>query len=722
MKTLTIIFFFIPLITLAQVPVSGTLTGPKGQPVIGANVVISGTYDGASTDTTGYFQFTTYETDSATLEIHSVGYHSVYLGIDLSATPAPVVLSLKEQIGQLNAITVEGSRFGIAPSQPAVKLKPLEVVTTAGALGDIMGAMQTMAGTQTVGESGRLFVRGGESYENQIYIDGLLVHTPYQSSINGLPARGRFDPFLFRGTSFGTGGFGAEYGQALSSSLWLDTKNLEVQTQTDISVMSVGTDVTHRHAGEKQSLAVKGEYINLAPYMALVPQNRKWYTAPWQTGGTLNYRLQPSENTTLKVYSTYNRSGLSLSERSLANPATVHRLSLDNENVYVNSSFRIMASKNTGMKGGISYTHDTEWLQRDADRLTKSNQGLHGKLVTDTQLNKKLSLKLGTEVFWVNYAEKGNSPHGRYHQQTSQFTTVGWTEAEWLLNDQFMLAAGGRLAYRKESQSTSFTPRLAAHYFAGKYHKWTASWGIYQQSLPVPFQLGRQLSDTLPALLPEASVQYGVGYEYVREGRLIRLQGYHKTYRNLLTYSSVENRSSYQNNGTGYARGVDLYYRDKVTIPNAEYWVSYSLLDTKRTYRDFPVAARPGFASTHNLSVVYKHFVSSIRSQLGFSYNYASERPFHNPNREGFMQSRTPAFHSLNLNIAYLIRQHIILYASATNVLGTKNIFGYEFTDQPDAQGVFASRPVTQPAPRFLFVGLFISLSRDQQSNQLDRL
>ena len=36
----------------------------------------------------------------------------------------------------------------------------MDIVTTAGSAGNIIAALETLPGTQTVGESGRLFVRG----------------------------------------------------------------------------------------------------------------------------------------------------------------------------------------------------------------------------------------------------------------------------------------------------------------------------------------------------------------------------------------------------------------------------------------------------------------------------------------------------------------------------------------------------------------------------------
>jgi hypothetical protein len=55
-------------------------------------------------------------------------------------------------------------------------------------------------------------------------------------------------------------------------------------------------------------------------------------------------------------------------------------------------------------------------------------------------------------------------------------------------------------------------------------------------------------------------------------------------------------------------------------------------------------------------------------------------------------------------------------------VLGFDNVFGYEFSNTPDGNGVYASRAIRQPAPRFLFLGIFITLSKEKSINQLPTL
>ncbi|MEC8832881.1 MAG: TonB-dependent receptor, partial [Bacteroidota bacterium] len=180
--------------------------------------------------------------------------------------------------------------------------------------------------------------------------------------------------------------------------------------------------------------------------------------------------------------------------------------------------------------------------------------------------------------------------------------------------------------------------------------------------------------------------------------------------------------STYDNMGNGYAKGVDVFWRDSKSIANLDYWVSYSFLDTQRDYQNFPQKATPNFAPKHNASLVTKYWVDKLRSQVGLSYSYGSGRPYHNPNSQGFMQEKTKSYNNLSFNWAYLIDQQKILYFSVSNLLSINNISNYQYANTPDMNGVFNRRAVTPPADSFFFVGFFWTISTDKKSNQLDNL
>lgn len=146
------------------------------------------------------------------------------------------------------------------------------MITTAGAVGDVFGALQTLPGTTSNGESGMLFVKGGDSGESQTFIDGALVHTPYGAAAPNTSTRGRFNPFMFKGTIFSTGGYSAEYGQALSSVLLLSTNDMPDQDQLDLSLLTIGPEIATTKLWEDGAITATLSYMNLKPYMEVVPQ------------------------------------------------------------------------------------------------------------------------------------------------------------------------------------------------------------------------------------------------------------------------------------------------------------------------------------------------------------------------------------------------------------------------------------------------------------------
>lgn len=215
---------------IAQTTVSGKVTDEKNIPITGANVYLNGTYDGASTDNDGNFSFSTLETGTQTLIISFISFEEFTLSIDASKMKN-MTIKLREDVNSLDAVVISTGTFEAGDSAKVTALKPLDILTTASALSDFVGALQTLPGTATVAEDGRLFVRGGEADETQVFIDGIRVFTPFTPSANNIPVRGRYSPMLFKGVSFSTGGYSAEYGQALSSVLTLNTIDQPIQEE-----------------------------------------------------------------------------------------------------------------------------------------------------------------------------------------------------------------------------------------------------------------------------------------------------------------------------------------------------------------------------------------------------------------------------------------------------------------------------------------------------------
>ena len=94
---------------------------------------------------------------------------------------------------------------------------------------------------------------------------------------------------------------------------------------------------------------------------------------------------------------------------------------------------------------------------------------------------------------------------------------------------------------------------------------------------------------------------------------------------------------------------------------------------------------------------------------MGATYSFTSGRPYENPNLDGFNESRTDGYHDLSFNVAYLPTPRVVLYASATNLLGSDQVFGFNYASQPGENGMYASEAIRLPAKRFIFIGCFIT-------------
>ena len=168
------------------------------------------------------------------------------------------------------------------------------------------------------------------------------------------------------------------------------------------------------------------------------------------------------------------------------------------------------------------------------------------------------------------------------------------------------------------------------------------------------------------------------------------------------------------NHGEGYARGIDLFWKDNRSIPQSTYWISYSFIDSKRMYRDYPEKATPYFVSPHNLSIVYKYWWNAIHTQIAATYSYSSGRSYYNPNNVSFMTDRTPAIHDLSANASHiteLFGWYTIIHVSVSNILGREQIYGYRYSETPGQDGQYTAIPVSNRIRRTIMLGIFISIN-----------
>lgn len=707
--------FFSSVISVAQVNVNGVVTDSKGIPILGANVYLEGTYDGATSDINGKFSFKTTETTDQTLVVSFISFETFSLFAPVNQLNNLIII-LRDDVNSLDTVVLSAGSFEASDNSKVSVLKPMDVVTTASALGDFVGALQTLPGTTTVAEDGRLFVRGGDAGETQIFIDGLRVFTPYTPTAANTATRGRYSPFLFDGITFSTGGYSAEYGQALSSVLLLNTIDEPDQEKTEVNVMTIGAGLGNTQKWENSSLSFNGSYTNLAPYFALF-SNRNDFEKPFESLAAESVYRHRTKNGLLKAYAAFDTTNFVLTTADINNPEGID-IALKNNNFYSNINYTQVGNKGWIYYAGASYTLATNDTSFDVIELEDEQQSVHLKGKLKKRFSNKVKVQAGLEHFVTDYAEDFNTP---FAQGTVGFDTnlsVGFAEADIIFSKKLALKVGLRGAYSSILEEVTLAPRSSLAYKTGKNSQLSLAYGSFYQEPENQFL--KFSSD-----FNQAQTQHFIAnYQYSANDRIFRLEAFHKTYDNLVTFDTniPAFDSNFASNGNGFATGLDVFFRDNKSIKNLDYWVSYSYLDSERIFRNFPEQATPNFANTHNASIIGKYWVQDLKSQVGISYQFASGRTYTNPNVPGFLNEKTKSFNNISLNWAYLLSPQAILYFSMNNVTNFKNINGFQYATTPDANGNFNRRALRPAWDQFFFVGFFWTLSEDGRDNQLDNL
>jgi outer membrane cobalamin receptor len=713
-----IICFLIVCVSSAQLTINGTVTDKSNKPISGANVYLEGTYDGSSTDENGKFSFETTETGTQTLVVSMLSYDPHYEMGDVSYFK-DITIQLLEAVNTLTGVTLTAGTFEAGDNSKVSVLKPLDIVTTAGAVGDVVGALQTLPGTSRVSEDGRLFVRGGGAGETQVFVDGLRMFQFFNATPNNIPTRGRLSPFLFKGITFSTGGYSAEYGQALSSVLLLNTIDEPDQEKTDVSILSVGAGLGRTEIWKKKSLSFNAQYTNLAPYYWIISNNQgaRWNKPFESIAGEAVFRSR-TEKGMFKFYAGFNQAIVDLDQEDINFDDFVN-FRLNNNNLYANSTYKHFFDKEWTMTAGASISSDRNNIKFDVNNIETNETAGHLKLKVKKNFNNRFQLNFGIEHFITDYEDTFSAPDDfSFDSGFYDNLSAGFAEADIFFSNQFALKLGVRGEYSSFLEDANIAPRVALAYKTSDKGQFSLAYGdFYQNPLSESLRFDQSLDF-------EKTSHYILNYQYLSDGKTLRAEAFYKDYDQLVKFDTEmpQFNSQFNNLGNGYATGIDIFWRDNKSIKNLDYWASYSYLNTERDFRDFPERATPNFAPKHSLSLVTKYWVNDWRSQIGVSYNYGSGRPYDNPNTPEFLAEKTRPLNSLNLNWAYLIDQQKILFFSISNITGYKNVNGYQYADAPNMDGIFKRRAIRPTADAFFVIGFFWTISTDKKSNQLDNL
>ena len=746
---LVFLLVFWGMASFAQVNISGKMTDQKNRPLAGASIIIRDSYDGTTTDSSGFFSFTTTERGAKVLEATLLGYNTYIKNIIIENKDIQININVKEQVTELSAVVITAGAFEASDRKKTTVLTSLDIVTTASAEGDITGALKTLPGTQQVGETGGLFVRGGSAAESKIYIDGNLVNNFFYSSLPGIASRGRFNPFLFKGTIFSSGGYSALYGQALSSALILESNDLPERTEANlsVSVIGLGGGIQKLAKNKKASWGLTYNYTNLGPAFAVIKQKQDYFNNPVFHEGDANFRIKTKNGGMVKYYGYISYGDVGFRTKDIDSLSLKNAFTLLNLNTYQNINWKENIGHGWKFFTGLSFSNNKDDLHNELQDAGNNkllitnpigyafkNYGLLSKsyyaqarVVLEKKLKGLNMIRFGSDYFYSNEkSEYTLFDSSKYSATVKDNLTAVFGEADFYISNDLAAKFGGRLEHSALMDQWNVAPRISLAYKFKNKSQASVAYGIFYQNPET-----RYLPAATASIGFAKATHYIVQYQKTSNVRTFRTEVFYKQYNNLYKtgFDANGREVAATNKGNGYAKGIEFFWRDKKTLKNVDYWISYSYLDTKRDYLNFPMSMEPNFAAKHTASFVIKKFVLPIKTGFNASYNFATGRPYYQLTYDNLQgryvvadAGRTINYNNLGFSLNYLPnlgkkgkKAFMVYVLSVSNVLGQTQVFNYNYASMSNRK-----EPIGPTSKRFVFIGCFMSFGVDRTQDAIN--
>jgi len=210
----------------AQRTVSGYVVDAEtGETIIGVNVMIEGTLKGAATDGNGYFVIPGLEAGSYALRVMHIAYEEKIIDVDLfSGSRLLEEISMKPAVVETEGVSIVAEKYELADlslesGHRTISAKAIRRIPASD--NDVFRAIKYLPGVEAVDPFSPLYaVRGGDTGENLILLDGVPIYNPYHF----VSSSGLFNVYALKNVELMVGGFGVEYGGRNSSVLYITTR------------------------------------------------------------------------------------------------------------------------------------------------------------------------------------------------------------------------------------------------------------------------------------------------------------------------------------------------------------------------------------------------------------------------------------------------------------------------------------------------------------------
>lgn len=299
----------------------GRVTDDDNNPVELATVSVVSQGKVAFTSLRGEFSMHLHSADSVAVKFSMIGYKTKVRVLRRPRGKQTLQVVLHTDATMLGDVNVTGEKIQSDQTQE-IKIKDIKMAPSANGNG-VEGIIQQQAGVSTHSElSSQYNVRGGAFDENSVYINNVEVYRPFLVRSGQQEGLSVINPYMVDKIGFSTGGYGAKYGDKMSSALDITYKTLKAKgkkpvVEGSLAASLLGTDAYIGIGTRKLSwlnsvrykttsyllgsLETKGEYkpnyLDYQTYLSYQP-NKRWKIDFIGYISDNHYNFEPSDRET----------------------------------------------------------------------------------------------------------------------------------------------------------------------------------------------------------------------------------------------------------------------------------------------------------------------------------------------------------------------------------------------------------------------------------------
>ena len=722
-NNLFLIFLFTTSFSMSQT--IGTIYGfvtdeAKGEALIGANVIITETGQGMATDMNGYYVLQQIAEGSYTLIVSYIGYEVLNKNIIITGSDAQMLdLVLKAQAVYLSEVNVTAEKihrkYNITPSQ--INLSPRILKAAPGlAEPDLFRTIQALPGVLTTSEfSTGLVIRGGNTDQNLILLDGITVYNP--SHLGGV-----FSNFIVDGVKEANlikGGYSAEYGGRLSAVLnVLSREGNRNKFDGKVSVSLLSTQTTLEGPSYNGAWLISARRTYFDQIFKNNPNIPPYYFYDFQ--GHVFSDLSPKDRISLSFYSglddfsfgdlgltsDWGNNTISLSYRRLFSEKTVGNFLLASSQFFTNFGLGGEDGlNNENLIDDKTFSANLSYFQ------SKDFEWRYGLQV------KQLGIKyLGTFGDTVTFDISENPVEG-----------AGYAKLKWKAGPRIVIEPGVRYNYYSVYADEPYIDlRLRMKYLltddryinfaVGNYHQFIET--IQDDFNPPILDNWLAVDESVE---PASAMQIVFGYEeYFRDVYRVQIETYYKDIKNMLTYEELrsttdaevfsENVRDTFTPSNGYAYGLELF--GQKTLGKLTGWIGYAYSVSRKmmnsVYTESEEEYYTNWDRTHAVSVL-GNYIKNEKWEFNLKWAWQSGQAYTPilgyylekfPGDPGYNfhtipgvrnSGRYPAYHRLDIGAVRhgtIFKKKADFFIQMINTYNQKNIFRYFYRLGNDQNGI----------------------------------